>query len=535
MDMVKVDADKEKVHNRNYQQVERIKYIHYNAEHVYWKNIWSVMQQKGTKAIDEGLVNIKKRYQKQLIDTQKIKITSSNDNNMLESIIDLTDEDLTDMLENLAKYINEEIQSKKFSSLVTTFQNTKKDLSTLIKGFYKEDGEVDKKNFKKIFEAVGKILITLDKSTTKEFNQFKNTYLAQLNEKDRTKSKFYNPNANGVVEITSENPVLQKIIKAFNNIPQNIKNQKDPLSTKSIMSSISNTCMSSILGEQMIKFISSNLDSNLGDGSKITVSVTGGNQVKSFSNSYVSQKSDTTASTYKQLFTTDLCNLSAKANQTKDELSVQFMLDSSIKWYQEQNKNNKFGQHISIHSTTGNILASLALKIFGNYEYGVYNTLVFAKEDKLGESKENSFRILRSAVISNYLEKFLAGQGQTQDSLGAQVNDTAVFFVVNAHFYSIMSILGAYITDATRGKQKYKYGSSRQNDLVFISLGSLSSDNINKWNKANGKPEKKDWRLALSRSDSTTRRLLLSFPVNVNLNSNILKNLIQTNNVQPVM
>ena len=57
MSIVKVDTDKEKVHKRNYQQVERIKYIHYNAENVYWDNIWSVMQYNGTKAIDKGFKN----------------------------------------------------------------------------------------------------------------------------------------------------------------------------------------------------------------------------------------------------------------------------------------------------------------------------------------------------------------------------------------------------------------------------------------------------------------------------------------------
>ena len=525
--------NKKKEFQRNYQQVEKVNYIHYNADHVYWDNIWKIMQPIGERRIDAGLTSLKERYQKQLAETGKLKAFYNNENNeTLENIMDLSEDNLVQLLEGIANHINDEIKTMQLDGVITKFQNSKSKISNLIQNFYKQGtDEIDNDTVKKIFNEIGSILKTIDTSTSEQFKRFSELYLFQLDSVSRRRSKFYHPNKQyGVVNFKTDNPMLQRITKALNNIPKNIKSKKKILDKKSsLTSSLSNTCMSGILGEEVVKFIVSKLDSSFDDKTKITVSVTGTEQAKGFSNTSVSKKADIITSTYKTLFTSDLCNLNAKAQKTENELTIQFMLDSSIKWYSEDKNNGEPG-HIRIHSTTGNVFADLALKIF-KYQYGVYNTLVFAKESGLKEeqNKENSFRILRSAVISNNLEKFLSGRGTESG-----INDTVVFFVVNGYFYSIMSILEAYIRNASLKERKYQYGSSGK-DLVFINMGSLKeSDDLNAWNGEHGKEENKDWRRALTRSGDTTRKLLLSFPVSVNLNNNILKELIQRNNIQPI-
>ena len=140
--------------------------------------------------------------------------------------------------------------------------------------------------------------------------------------------------------------------------------------------------------------------------------------------------------------------------------------------------------------------------------------------------KQVSFRILRSAVISNYLEQFLAGTGSEIGD--TNIADTAVFFMVNGQFYSIMALLTAYLQDITSKERQLKYGNA--DDLVYMSFGSLDEDIVNDW-KGNEPSEK----AALLRTKSSERQALLKFPVMIKLNKQILKNAIKKTKTQPVM
>lgn len=527
----------------NYMVRKEKKYIHFYAGNVYWDDIWNDMQQIGSQAIDNGINGIVGRYKSQLHERNALSIINKADNT-LESIVDLSEKDLQELLQAVADQINNKIQnSDELSKIIHDYQSLKNAMIGKINKFYsdKDQGEVDERTVRAIFNIISKTLDLLDSASKKEFDEFKAAYLKQLKMEDRTKSKFYNPDADGVVKITTKNPMLAQIEQTLNRIPKNLQNKMKSegkvLSTSSLTASLSNTIMSRIIGEQTSAFLTNKVESTVQNA---FVEVSGNVQVTGLSGKQINRKADYITKNNYEILSSELCNFTANSRiQNNTDLIISLILDSSVKWYQEKN-GQLAGEHITIHSTSGQTLAKLALDIFKKQAYGVYNTLVFHNKDNdkylrssQRKSRQQSFRILRSAVISNYLEKFLAGSGEK--ILGTNTTDTAVYLMVNGKFYSIMSILQVYLEDVCRldgeGKQsrKYTYGSDRSNDLVFMNILNLNEKIKNDW-----KGRKRSEQAALLRSDATTRTLLLSFPVTFNLNKQILKRAIQVNNIKPV-
>lgn len=527
----------------NYMVRKEKEYIHFYAGNVYWDDIWNDMQWIGSQAIDNGINGIVGRYKSQLHERNALSIINKADNT-LENIVDLSEKDLQELLQAVADQINNKIQnSDELSKIIHDYQSLKNAMIGKINKFYsdKDQGEVDERTVRAIFNIISKTLDLLDSASKKEFDEFKATYLKQLKMEDRTKSKFYNPDDDGVVKITTKNPMLVQIEQTLNQIPKNLQNKMKSegkvLSTSSLTASLSNTIMSRIIGEQTSAFLTNKVESTVQNA---FVEVSGNVQVTGLSGKQINRKADYTTKNNYEILSSELCNFTANSRiQNNTDLIISLILDSSVKWYQEKN-GQLVGEHIAIHSTSGQTLAKLALDIFKKQAYGVYNTLVFYNEDNdkylrgsQRKSKQQSFRILRSAVISNYLEKFLAGSGEK--ILGTNTTDTAVYLMVNGKFYSIMSILQVYLEDVCRldgeGKQsrKYTYGSNRSNDLVFMNILNLNEKIKNDW-----KGRKRSKQAALLRSDATTRILLLSFPVTFNLNKQILKRAIQVNNIKPV-
>lgn len=527
----------------NYMVRKEKEYIHFYAGNVYWDDIWNDMQWIGSQAIDNGINGIVGRYKSQLHERNALSIINKADNT-LENIVDLSEKDLQELLQAVADQINNKIQnSDELSKIIHDYQSLKNAMIGKINKFYsdKDQGEVDERTVRAIFNIISKTLDLLDSASKKEFDEFKATYLKQLKMEDRTKSKFYNPDDDGVVKITTKNPMLAQIEQTLNQIPKNLQNKMKSegkvLSTSSLTASLSNTIMSRIIGEQTSAFLTNKVESTVQNA---FVEVSGNVQVTGLSGKQINRKADYTTKNNYEILSSELCNFTANSRiQNNTDLIISLILDSSVKWYQEKN-GQLVGEHIAIHSTSGQTLAKLALDIFKKQAYGVYNTLVFYNKDNdkylrssQRKSKQQSFRILRSAVISNYLEKFLAGSGEK--ILGTNTTDTAVYLMVNGKFYSIMSILQVYLEDVCRldgeGKQsrKYTYGSNRSNDLVFMNILNLNEKIKNDW-----KGRKRSKQAALLRSDATTRILLLSFPVTFNLNKQILKRATQVNNIKPV-
>ena len=527
----------------NYMVRKEKEYIHFYAGNVYWDDIWNDMQWIGSQAIDNGINGIVGRYKNQLHERNALSVINKADNT-LENIVDLSEKDLQELLQAVADQINNKIQnSDELSKIIHDYQSLKNAMIGKINKFYsdKDQGEVDERTVRAIFNIISKTLDLLDSASKKEFDEFKATYLKQLKMEDRTKSKFYNPDDDGVVKITTKNPMLAQIEQTLNQIPKNLQNKMKSegkvLSTSSLTASLSNTIMSRIIGEQTSAFLTNKVESTVQNA---FVEVSGNVQVTGLSGKKINRKADYTTKNNYEILSSELCNFTANSRiRNNTDLIISLILDSSAKWYQEKN-GQLVGEHITIHSTSGQTLAKLALDIFKKQAYGVYNTLVFYNKDNdkylrssQRKSRQQSFRILRSAVISNYLEKFLAGSGEK--ILGTNTTDTAVYLMVNGKFYSIMSILQVYLEDVCRldgeGKQsrKYTYGSDRSNDLVFMNILNLNEKIKNDW-----KGKKRSKQAALLRSDATTRTLLLSFPVTFNLNKQILKRAIQVNNIKPV-
>lgn len=528
----------EKKEHRNYNLLQREGYIHFYGDNAYWSNIKEHMKGIGIGKINSGLASLRKRYAEQLNKKNALTVQTEQ-NSKLEKILDLSINDLQSLLQSIAENINNEIRKNKdLVNIINQYKNNKTAILDSIKvdNLYnnKQTGEVNLEKMQIIMNAIGNTLKILNLGSTKEFGEFAATYLAQLKIQDRKKSKFYNPTDEGVVKINTNNPTLRKIEEMLNEIPKNIlvaREEGKLLSTNSLSSSLSNGIMSGIMGEALAPFIVENLESGV-ENVKMQAFQTGSMKVTNVSSSKTNAKLDiTSGNTTKRIFSSSLYDLTAHTKRHGKNLVIDIVLDSSVKWYQENKKGELISNHIDIHSTGGQTLANLALKIFRNYRYGVYNTLVFHNINSLmnsqnEENKQVSFRILRSAVISNYLEQFLAGTGSEIGDIN--IADTAVFFMVNGQFYSIMALLTAYLQDITSKERQLKYGNA--DDLVYMSLGSLDEDIANDW-KGNEPSEK----AALLRTKNSERQALLKFPVMIKLNKQILKNAIQKTKTQPVM
>ena len=431
-------------------------YIHSEVDHVNWDYVLNVFNIRNN--INKNLSNLLGRYTNQVKKTIKPIDENKSDTTKISSILNLEESDIEKLFDEIVKVFNTQLDG------CIEAQNLNESLKER-PGFITGQN-FQEEAFEKTTNSIYNALKVIEKVNQEEWDNFLTLYkdvLVRVSNKRGIKKANKNLKAY-ITELSKDkaDTVFLKIIHYLENISDKYI-EEGKISNGSMASSLNNI-FSTTIGEKLSAITQNSvIETYQGIDKEITRDIilkSNGNITKTVGsekvqNDNITAKTDISSSAY--------CEIKIGAETKKIILE----LNSSVKWYTPDKKGNI--KDVSLQST--NQLAKMANEIFDD-EYSVYNTLAFYNENNI--KKEEAFRILRSSVIAANLEKFIAGSGK---QITSNTTDTNQFLVVNNKYYSIYSVLKAYLDDIQNKKQFY--GSNNQNDLIFMNLSVVKNDKIN--------------------------------------------------------
>ena len=477
-------------------------YVHSDIDHVDWDYTSKVFNRKNS--IKNNNMALLQRYKWSL--GKAISNITDEDGNKINFITDMSDEDIQIMFEEMAKMMNEKVD-KSIAQVISGTEFAARQASAVFANGFNE------KQFAQIMESIEEALKKINSFNNEQWESFLTQYAYVMKNRSR---KNHNLQASikklqGIVK-QSEGTEMGDIMRILSNIPARMLNEDNKNYSAKQMVGTLNSIFDTVIGEQAIALTE---DMIFDVDKEITAQfqkakTTGKETVSSLTKPtrQVSGKVDVSKTASTEL------SLSLAKNASK-KYTITGQFNSSVKWYGDKKTTPK---HVSIQNISS--YAQLANEIFKD-DYAVYNTLAFVNDNHA--QKSENFRIMRSSVISKYLDKFIAGTGQKTS--GGTI-DSAMFLVINGEFYPIFSILLAYLEDVK--DKENKYGSASQGDLIYMNIYDVNNDWV-------GEPSVKNLALAEKRSN-LAKASINKFKVNFSLNTSNPKflSLVKKNNIKPI-
>lgn len=477
--------------NKSLEQIES-GYIHHGIKSVKWGYTKTFF--KENNSIKSDLEKLTLRYKQELAKTLKISNSSGEE----LKIFDMDDDTVQAMFEEAANQLNQSIEN----NLINSFENAEI-MARNSQDVFANSANFDKEKFNQMMNSIKDALRLVNSFDENVWNEFLKQYAELMAGRQNAGSQQLNAsirNLNGIIKTTNK-PVMESVLKVLSNIPKKMLQGDLNYSAQQMVGTL-NSIFDTYIGEQLAAiFVDMALEADKeivedwkkGGRNFSVAKTTGRDTVQSLidSNRQVSGKVDVSKN--------GVLDITLKGNKAGNkDYTIGGQFNSSVKWYSPK---SAVPSHISIQSI--NSYVALAKQIF-NDDYSIYNTLAFYNANN--PTKDSNFRIMRSSVIARYLDKFIAGTGQSGNPSGTI--DTAQFLVVNGKFYPIFSVLTAYLQDIK--DKELEYGSGRAGDLVYINM----TDPDNEWI---GDKNVKDITLAAKRSKKS-KQAIDKFRINVSLN-----------------
>lgn len=480
-------------------------YVHSSAKHVDWDYTLKVFNNRNQ--IDRSLATLTTRYKAHM--DKILNVTDATTGEKL-SILNMDDNDVQALFEAAVAQMNNSID-KNFQSTIAQFESFEAAARAVSNVF---SGEVDSKQFDTMMNSIESAIALVNSLNQESWNKFLLQYKAIMSDrKNMGKDKILNSlqNLNGTIE-TAPNDVMASVMRILANIPSNMIKDAENMdySAKQMVGTL-NSIFDTVIGEQLVAIMSDmilDVEEEINNEFVTMAKTTGRDTVTSMTNARkkVSGKVDVSKNSIMQLFFTSQKN-------EKKSYYIEGQFNSSVKWYTPK---DTLPSHISVQSVSSYV--RLANEIF-NDDYSIYNTLAFSNSNL--SKQQEGFRIIRSAIIAKYFDRFIAGSGQTTSSSGI---DAASFLVINGKFYPIFSVLAAYLSDI-KNKEK-NYGSRKQGDLVYISLYDIDND----WQ---GDKKIRNYTQAMKRS-AKAKAQINKFKANVSINTKNLQQICTRSGVKPI-
>lgn len=199
-------------------------------------------------------------------------------------------------------------------------------------------------------------------------------------------------------------------------------------------------------------------------------------------------------------------------------------LNSSIKWYSDLESKKGKGGGISIFNSVNG--ANYLAQIYGTTaqaQNSYLNTIAFSNSKN--SSQNEAYRLIRGALISRYMEVFIAGSGAKLKSKNSIIGtDISSFLLINGKLYPIAGILVSYL-DMVQNEQDILFQGGNQS-LVKLNLAF-----DNKWVG----DEKPNALYAGHRNDEGKKTAFNNIKMSVELNVNTLNNIIKSRGIKPLI
>lgn len=510
--------------NKNFDPIKS-GYVHYNINDVNWDYV-KFFSNSEEKNIIKDVNNITKRYKKQLNETLKLK---NEKNGEYLDLLFMDDNDVQDIFEIMAKQMNENVDN-----YFNTNQDIEKFMGLKASGRQQGKQAISKGGTKEEYEdfmtTIAEALKLINSFDEEKWNDFQESYILLMQNQKKSRKKITKEKEkliknleNTINQIDKETfePMYQ-VLNILFNVPKSlIKNNKKVYTSKKMTGTL-NQIFATTIGESLgaiLQDVSILANKTVVESLKTTKS--GSEQVQSFYNKNASGPGTVDAVTMLSVDTDGVADMKItlkKGQNGKDKVTyiVEGQIASSIKWYDPSSRGSNLPS--SVHIKNISSFAKLLKSIYSglNSEYVIYNTLAFNNKKKT--EQEDAFRVFRSAAIARYLNNFIAGSGQRTGKNKDKI-DVASFIMINGKFYSIFSILMAFIEDfKEKGKGFKNYGGTTNSskDLIFMNIKTSEVNWI-------GEPKKSDLASAIQRSD-LMKTELNKIAVTFNLNTKLLEN-----------
>lgn len=478
-------------------------YVHSNIEHVKWDYTAKIFNTKGKYIINNNLTNLMSRYRKSL--SQIIEIQDMETKEKIDFIADMDDSTIELIFQKLADQLTDKVDKNLISNFSDAELLARQSAGVFSNGF-------DNKQFSKLMNAIAAALKQINALNQSRWKTFAAQYKLMMNGRSDSKKLAEDiKELNGLVGNIKDGPMKQ-IMSTLMNIPNNMLKNGNMNYSAEQMTGTLNDIFDTKIGEYTAFVLQ---DMVLDVEEEITKQFVkqGGNKAGQITVPSQNVRAKRPVPAKIDIVRNAETQITLDINKKQEkQYSISGQFASSVKWYKDKKSTPS---SVSIQSISS--LTQLALQIYKN-EYAVYNTLAFYKENH--PIKESNFRIIRSSVIANYLDKFIAGSN-SQLKTGDQ--DTALFLFINGKFYSIYSILLAYLKDIE--KKKMNYGSS--SDLFYMNLGEIDNSWQGDMNVSNEMEARKRSLLA--------KKSIQKFAVNIKLNLKTLQLLTAKNNIPPLI
>lgn len=447
-------------------------YIHAFLKHVNWNT------KEGTLS---STVIKKPSYAFQIYKANAAKLFNITDatGQALNVLQDFTDDDLIQIFTEACDKINNNIPQAVAN---INFQFARDIVQARSHSNVFANKNINEDKFKDFMNAILDALSLISNLSAQQKEDFVKAYLAIANkikkrkQQKNTIEREFNKNVASIVslnQIKNGREVIENVLKYLKNILINMNEKGDRSYSKSSMSTSLNNIMGNAIGEYLNTITGGIV---LQADKMVQGAFQQGEQVGSRTSAHTSRVQEGRLSTSRTDNIFKNANLqidTTLSNSGPSSYTIIGQLNTSVKWYQDQVFPEIQGK-ISKNpiSITKSYIMFYAKKIFSEQLYGVYNTLAFNNDYKLGKNKQGevatNYRIIRSGIISNFLDLLLAGKG-TALSGSKDLFDLSSFLVIGGKYYSIFSILYAYSQNMI-GRDSLAYGSrENKNDLFFLS------------------------------------------------------------------